>query len=105
LRHGLFNHLKDSQIGIVLTEAFCFQLLRILLDQLRLKRGAAPFSMVVATQPDVDVSGIRDAERQILLAGYLRDLDRDLRMGAWSRKKPDKITSFILSMRSPPEAS
>src|SRR5262245_45987229 len=46
--------------------------------------------MVVAAQLDVDVSGIRDAEREILLAGYFRDLDRDLRMGAWHCKNPDK---------------
>jgi hypothetical protein len=77
----LLNDLHDRQIRIRSQDAFASQLFGIVLEPLRLKDGAAVLSMIVAAEPDIDISRVRHTEGEVLLASNLGDLNRDLRMG------------------------
>jgi hypothetical protein len=77
----LLNDLHDRQIRIRSQDAFASQLFGIVLEPLRLKDGAAVLSMIVAAEPDIDISRVRHTEGEVLLASNLGDLNRDLCMG------------------------
>src|SRR5262245_22657312 len=53
--------------------------------------------MIVAAEPDIDISRVRHTEGEVLLASNLGDLNRDLRMGSRrgdEGKKNDKVEPF-----------
>ena len=49
---------------------------------MRLKDGAAMLSMIVAVEPDIDISRVRHTEGEVLLASNVGELDRDLRISS-----------------------
>jgi len=65
---NLLHDLHHRQLRICLYEAFCFQLLSSFSKPVGVKNGAALFSMIVAAEPDINVSRVPHTKAQILLA-------------------------------------
>src|SRR6516162_11022688 len=95
--HYLLHCLHDGGLRIKLAVFHHFS--RALPELLGVEDGVVPLAVVIPAQPHCDVTWISYREKNVLLAGDLRDIDGDLRTGRQNREsherqhQPDPIES------------
>src|SRR6516162_4738002 len=104
--HYLLHCLHDGGLWIKLAVFHHFS--RALPELLGVEDGVVPLAVVIPAQPHRDVTWISYREKNVLLAGDLRDIDGNLRASGQNREsherqhRPDPIESLF--HKSPPES-